>query len=282
MRPGKSFWRSAIAYAYLAVCVAGCATAPLDTSGALSSYADLAPEDGILTKTRLRIDKAGVLRAQSVAIVPTSFSGAASQAELTDQQQHVITNAVDRSVCIGLSDRFVLVPLGQPADLVVHVTVTHVTVTDAGVAAASKAASIAPMFITSATPIVVPRIPIGMGTLSVEAEARDAGGKQKAALLWARGADMLTSNARIAASGDAYDLASEFGADFSKLLVTGETPFDKKISVPTMQRVKSSFGGEPKYATCDSFGRSGVSDFIGGKMGLPPEWVDDAAPVATR
>ncbi len=98
---------------------------------------------------------------------------------------------------------------------------------------ASKVASVAPMFSTSATPIVVPRIPIGMGTLSVEAEARDAGGKQKAALLWARGADMLTS-------------------------------------------------GEPKYATCDSFGRSGASGFIGGKMGLPPEWVDDAAPVATR
>lgn len=277
MRLGKSFLRSAVVYAYLAVCVAGCATAPLDTSGALSSYADLAPEEGVVTKTKLRVDKAGVLKAQSVAIMPTSFSSAASQAELTDQQKRVIANAVDRSVCIGLSDRFVLVPLGQPADLTVHVTVT-----DAGVAGASKVASIVPMFISSSVPIVVPRIPIGMGTLSVEAEARDVGGTQRAALLWARGADMLTSNARDAASGDAYDLAREFGADFSKLLVTGETPFDKKISMPTAQRVKSSFGGEPKYATCDSFGRSGVSDFIGGKMGLPPEWVDDAAPATTQ
>ena len=282
MRLGKSFLRSAIVYAYLAVSVAGCATAPLDTSGALSSYADLAPEEGVVTKTKLRVDKASVLKAQSVAIMPTSFSRAASQAELTEEQQRVIANAVDRSVCIGLSDRFALVPLGQPADLTVHVTVTHVTVTDAGVAAASKVASIAPMFISSGTPVVVPRIPIGMGTLSVEAEARDVGGRQKAALVWARGADMLTSNARVAASGDAYDLASEFGADFSKLLVTGETPFDKKISMPTMQRLKSSFGGEPKYATCDSFGRSGVSNFIGGKMGLPPEWVDDATPTTLQ
>ena len=77
MRLGKSLLRSAIVYAYLAVCVAGCATAPLDTSGALSSYADLAPEEGVVTKTKLRVDKASVLKAQSVAIMPTSFSRAA-------------------------------------------------------------------------------------------------------------------------------------------------------------------------------------------------------------
>src|ERR1700730_8022452 len=83
MRLGKSFLRSAIVYAYLAVSVAGCATAPLDTSGALSSYADLAPEEGVVTKTKLRVDKASVLKAQSVAIMPASISRAASQAELT-------------------------------------------------------------------------------------------------------------------------------------------------------------------------------------------------------
>jgi hypothetical protein len=77
-----------------------CATVPLDTSGALSSYADLAPEEGGVTKTKLRVDKASVLKAQCVAIMPTSFSRAASQAELTDKQQRVIANAVDRSVCM--------------------------------------------------------------------------------------------------------------------------------------------------------------------------------------
>lgn len=278
MRPGKSRLKSAILCGYVAVSAAGCATAPLDTSGSLSSYADLAPDDGITTKTKLKVDKAGVLAAQSVAIIPTSFSSAASKADLTEKQRRVIANAVDRSVCIGLSDRFVVVPLGQGADLIVHATVTHVTITDAGVAAVSKAASIAPMFISAGNPVVVPRIPIGMGSLSVEAEARDVTGRQKAALVWARGADILTSNARVAASGDAYDLTGEFGADFSKLLVTGETPFDKKLSMPTTQRVKSALGGEPKYATCDNFGRTGIPAFIARKMGLPPEWADDAMP----
>jgi hypothetical protein len=257
----------------------GCATAPLETSGSLASYNGLAPAEGIVTKSKLRVDKADVLAAKSVSIVPTSFSNAAASAELTDKQRRVIANAVDRSVCIGLSDRFYVVAPGQAADLAVHATVTHVTVTDANVAAASKVASAAPMSISSGAPIMIPRIPYGMGSLSVEAEARDIRGQQKAAFVWARGADMLTSTPRVSASGDAYDLASEFGADFSKLLITGDNPFDKKLSMPTMQRVQSSFGGKPKYAACDAFGRTGVPAFIGGKMGAPPEWNDDAMPV---
>ena len=260
--------------------LAGCATAPLSTAGSLSSYDGLAPAAGVLTQSKLRVDKADILAAKSVTMVPTSFSGAASNAELTDKQRRVIANAVDRSVCIDLSDRFEVVPVGQPADLTVHVTITHVTVTDPGIAGVSKAASIAPMFINAGVPIVVPRIPFGMGSLSVEAEARDLKGQQKAALVWARGADVLTSKPRVSASGDAYDLAGEFGADFSKLLVSGDSPFDHSIALPSAQRVQSSLGGKPKNAACDAFGRTGIPAFIAGRIGAPPEWTDDAMPVA--
>lgn len=263
----------------LALSVTGCATAQLETSGALSSYSDLTPADGVTTKTKIRVDKTAVRGARSVSIIPTSFSSSASQAALTDQQRRVIANAVDRSVCIGLSDGFELVPAGQPADLTVHVTVTHVRVTDAGVAGASKVASAVPMFISAGFPIIVPRIPYGLGGLSVEAEARDSQGQQKAALVWARDADILTSTPRVAASGDAYDLAAEFGADFSKLLTTGESPFKKTMTAPSMQRINSAFGGKPKYAACDAFGRTGLPNFIAGKMGGAPEWSDDARPV---
>lgn len=265
--------------AFVAI-LAGCASAPLTTSGSLMSYDGLAPAEGIVTRSKLRIDKADILAAKRVAIVPTSF--AAARAELTDQQRRVISNAVDRSVCIGLSDRFEIVPPGQGADLVVHVTVTDVTVTDAAVAGTSKVASAVPMFLTGgASHIIVPRIPFGMGSLSVEAEARDMQGRQKAAFVWARGADILTSTPRLSASGDAYDLAGEFGADFSKLMITGENPFDKKLSMPSAHRVQSALGGKPKYAACDAFGRTGVPAFLSGKMlGAPPEWVDDAKPVS--
>lgn len=263
----------------LAVNLAGCATARLETGGNLTSYDGLAVADGLSTKSKLRIDKAEVLAAQTISIAPATYSTGALTADISGRQRRVIANAIDRSLCVGLSDRFVVVPLGQPADLTAHVNITHITITDATVAGVSKAASIAPMFITTSVPVMVPRIPYGMGALSVEAEAKDAGGRQRAAFVWARGADMLTSNARVAADGDAYDLANEFGADFSKLLISGENPFDHHLAFPTGQRMQSSLGGKPKYAACDAFGRAGVPALVGGKLGLPPEWNDDATPV---
>ncbi len=283
MRMGhRTSWYKLCCAHFVAISLAGCASAPLTTSGSLLSYDGLEPAEGVVTKSKLRVDKAEVLAATTVTIVPTSFSNAALSVELTDKQRHVIANEVDRSVCIGLSDRFDVVPPGQAADLAVHVTITDVTLTNAAIAGTSKVASIVPAFLTGgASHIVVPRIPLGMGSLSVEAEARDRQGRQKAAFVWARGADMLTSSPRVSASGDAYDLAGEFGTDFSKLLITGENPFDKKLSMPTMQRVQSSLGGKPKNAACDAFGRSGVSALFSGKvLGAPPEWVDDAAPVS--
>ncbi|MBA7477440.1 hypothetical protein ES707_12851 [subsurface metagenome] len=257
----------------------GCASAPLTTAGSLASYDGLTPADGVVTHSRMKVDKAAVLAAKSVSIAPTSFSGASLKAQLNEKQRRVIANAVDRSICIGLSDRYYVVPTGRPADLSVHATITDVTVTNTVAAGTAKVVSVAGGFAAAGVP--VPRIPLGMGSLSIEAEAKDVSGRQKAAFIWARGADMLTSSPRVSESGDAYDLAGEFGADFSKLLVTGDNPFDKSVSLPSMQRVKSSLGGAPKNAACDAFGRTGVGSFLGGKLlGTPPEWTDDATPEA--
>jgi hypothetical protein len=121
-------------------------------------------------------------------------------------------------------------------------------------------------------PVPVPalRIPIGLGGLALEAEAVDRTGSQKAAMVWARGADSITSRPRVSSAGDAYDLAASFGADFSKLLVTGATPFKTLPSPPSMQRVGSLLGGAPKESVCEAFGRSpGVAGFVGSAMGLP-------------
>jgi hypothetical protein len=263
----------------LAIGLSGCATAQLESAGALSSYDGMVAADGISTRSKLRVDKAAVLQAQTVSIVPSSYANVPTDG-LSDKQRRVIANAIDRSLCIGLSDKFVVVPPGQPADLTAHVTITRVTVTDATVAGISKAASIAPMFISAGFPVIVPRIPYGLGALAVEAEAKDAGGQQRAALVWARGADMLTSKPRVAASGDAYDLASEFGADFSRLLAYGENPMTPRLTLLTSQRIQSSFGGKPKYAACDAFGRIGLPAIVGAQLGQPPEWNDDATPVA--
>jgi hypothetical protein len=267
----------------LLIPVGGCAPASLKESGALSSYDNLKPANGTVTKSLLRIDHDAVLAAKTAKIVPTTFSAAALQVPLTDQQRRLIGNAVDRSLCVGLSDRFQMVSAWAPADLTVHAVITSVTVTDEVAAGASKVASAIPVVLSLGVPVPVPRIPIGLGSLSVEAEAQGPAGDQKAAMIWARGANSIGNQPRVSTASDAYELAGSFGGDFSQFLVTGKSPFGH-ISTPSLQKISSSLGASPKYAACAVFGKEpGVSDMIAGGLGAPPEWTDDgAAPTSSQ
>lgn len=257
--------------------MAGCAAAPLTEGGSLSSYADLKPANGKITKSMLRIDKDEVLAAKTAKIVPTRFSEAAARVKFTDQQRKLIGNAIDRSLCLGLSERFGIVPPWAPADLTIHAVVTDATVTDEVAAGASKVVGFIPAALSLGVPVPVPRIPIGLGSLSVEAEAQGPTGDQKAAMIWARGANSVTDKAQISTAADAYNLASSFGGDFSQLLVTGKNPFDQ-VSLPSMQKIGAALGSKPKNPVCETFGRSpGIKGMAGDALGMPPEWTDDGA-----
>jgi hypothetical protein len=268
--------------------IAACAAAvPLEQAGVLSSYQHLAPSSGFLTQAQVSVNRNEILAAKTVRIIPTSLSAAVAEAKLSEAQLTLIANAVDRSLCSGLSDRFQIVPRAQPADLTVHAFITRIIPTDETAAAASKVTSVATSVATAVAVVPVPvpalRIPIGLGGLALEAEAVDRTGSQKAAMVWARGADSVTSRPRVSSAGDAYDLAASFGADFSKLLVTGVSPFKTLPSLPSMRRVGSLLGGAPKESVCEAFGRSpGVAGFVGSAMGLPPEWTDKGAQVEAK
>src|SRR5258707_7920351 len=102
--------RSSLLYALVALLsTAGCATVPFEQTGALSSYESLAPADGVLTRAKVSVNQSEVLAAKTVQIVPTSFSESAARAGLSEPQRQMVANAIDRSVCIGLSDRFQIV-----------------------------------------------------------------------------------------------------------------------------------------------------------------------------
>lgn len=261
--------------AFTPLLVAGCATAPLDTSGSLSSYSDLDQADGLLAKSKLRASKEALLAAKTVRIVPTTFSEGARHDGVTDAQRKLVANAVDRSLCAGLSERLQVVSASEPADLTVHAVVTNMAVTDPNAVAATKVASIAKSLLLPGIPVPTPRLPIGLGSLSIEAEARAPGGGQDAAMLWGQGASALSGSARVSNVGDAYELATAFGNDFSKLVVTGESPFKKLPDLPSAERVQSWAGGAPRYAACEAFGREqGVTGLVSGAVGLPPEWTD--------
>lgn len=276
LRPAGRIVRRALLLA-TGLVLAGCASATLDEAGHLRSYADLRQDDGLLTKSLVSVDKPRVLAARTVRIAPAAFASS-PDAPFTPEQRGLVANAIDRSLCEGLSERFTVVPAGEPADLTVHATVTHAIPTSKVAAGLSKGASVASIVLLPEVPVPVPRIPFGLGSLSVEAEASDLAGDQRAAMVWARGANALTDPGPIADNGDAYTLASAFGDDFSSLLVKGASPFHSGLSLPSMQAVGSYFGKEPKYAACKAFGRNpGVIGTLGNVVGAPPSWTDGGA-----
>jgi hypothetical protein len=271
--------RYSISLAMLAIVglLPGCATAPLVQGVGLSSYGGLTPSDGKITKSRLHVRKEQVMAAKTINIVPTVFPPSVAPT-LSNEQRALVANAMNRALCVSLSDRFNVVTLEVSADLTVRAAVTQATETDEVAAAFSVAASIGSSFVDLGTnvPIPIPRIPIGLGDLSIEAEAVDPSGRQQAAMIWGRGATVFFSSPKVSKASDAYDLAGAFGEDFANLLIKGESPFKTSgIDIPSWQKVSSTMGFAPKYAACESYGRyPGIAGLVGDQIGLPPEWTD--------
>jgi hypothetical protein len=261
----------------------GCATAPLVQGASLSSYDRLKPDDGKITKSRLHVNKDQVMAAKTINIIPTTFPPTIAPT-LSNEQRALVANAINRALCINLSDRFTVVTPDVPADLTVRAAVTHATETDEVAAGISVAAAIGTKFIETSVPIPSPRLPIGLGEIAIEAEAVDRSGRQQAAMVWGRGATAFFSTPRVSKVSDAYDLSRDFGEDFAKLLVKGESPFKfTGIDIPSPEKVSSKMGFAPKHAACESYGRSpGLVGWVGDKLGAPPEWTDGGPKVATK
>lgn len=151
--------------------VSACATVPLEQTGSLSSYERLQPVDSKFNgrKSRVRVDKDAVLAARTVLIVPTSFAGPAASARLSARDRQLVANAVDRSVCIALSDRFHIVLPPQTADLTVHVTVANIVPTDEVAAAATTVIDVSKSVLShtgvleTSVPIPSVRVPDRLG-----------------------------------------------------------------------------------------------------------------------
>lgn len=259
----------------LSVLSAGCASVSLREGGTLTSYQRLKPSDGTLTKSRQFVDRAALAAARSVTLVPTRVADNA-RGEFNAEQLALVTNAVDRALCRELTRRYRLMPVG--GDLLVRAVVTGMTRTDTTAAGVSVVANVGGSVVSAITgvPVPLPRLPLGLGSLAVEAEAQGLDGTQKAAFLWARGADAITTKARLASEADAHTLATEFAADWAKLLVTGRDPIaDPMPMPPSAQTIGEYLGGAPQ-SVCAAFGQHpGLGNTIGSAIGLPPSWTDD-------
>lgn len=256
----------------LALAMGGCASVPPREAGTLTTYKKLGEEKGKLSKTRTYVDGLGLVAAKTAKIVPTTLAANLSGLVKNPADQALVTNALDRELCVALSDKYQMVPPTQPADLSVRAVVTDIVLTDKTMAGVSTIVTLGSGF---ALPVSIPRLPVGLGGLSVEAEAIDRSGTQRAAMVWARGANSIQNTPQASEVSDAYGLASTFAGEFSRILVTGEEPEGLDISLPSRQRVRSWLGGPHKHATCEAYGRSpGIPGIIARKFGAPPELAD--------
>lgn len=264
----------------LSATLVGCQSVPLKEAGTLTSYGKLGPSKGMVAKKRLYVDGQRLVDVKTVRIAPTTFSFAAASKIKSDADRDLVSNALDRALCVALSDRYQMVPANQPADLTVRSVIADIVPTDKALAGVSTAITIGTGFVL---PVSVPRLPVGLGGLAVEAEAVDASGLQSAAMLWARGANSILDKPRVSEVGDAYSFSTKFADAFSQVLISGKEPKALDISLPTRQRMQSWLGGKPKYAACDAFGRApGLVGAIAAKYGAPPQWIDKKPKAAAQ
>ncbi|ATQ43688.1 DUF3313 domain-containing protein [Caulobacter mirabilis] len=252
--------------------LAACASSPMTRSGSLSSYSGLTPSNRASTNSQIRVDKEEVLAAKTVRISATRF-GDGVGAGLTEENRALVANRVDRALCKTLSTRFDIVDVASPADLSIQATITRLDATNKVAAAGSMVVGF-----VSPIPIVTPRIPIGLGSLTVEAEALDAEGNQQAAMIWSRGAQMVSigDSSSVSEIGDAYQLAAAFGENFGDLMTRGESPFKgSPVKLPTF--------GKKTDDACDAYGtEGGVAGFFADSFGMPPSMADKGAKPAAK
>ncbi len=184
--------------------LAACQTAPASNSGFLSDYDRLEAREGTLRASiREHRDEAGAAAIERVWLEPAVLIGAAGAA-LTESERAMVLREVDRQVCYEVSERFTLSPT---PDGVARVRTGVVDIRPTG-AAGSGVAAVANALIPGPGTL---RVPGTTGGLAAEAELV-AGGRQVAALAWARNATVVgTDTPSLSRVGDALQLAEPFG-----------------------------------------------------------------------
>ncbi|MCQ1809147.1 DUF3313 family protein, partial [Neorhizobium galegae] len=123
--------RRLIALALLALSLGGCAAVPLERASSLTSYESLTSNNGRMTKANYRVASTDFVSARTIYIEPTKVSGGAALSIRKSSDQALVANVISRALCVGVSDRFVVVERKEDADLVVHATITRIVPTNA-------------------------------------------------------------------------------------------------------------------------------------------------------
>lgn len=198
--------RSSLVFVVLISSLAACQTAPKVQSGFLSSYDGLTERsDTIRASVRERRDDAAAEAIDQLFIEPSVLQPGAADG-LSDAETALVLAEADRQICYELSERFTVLSEQDSSAARVRTAVTGVRPTGQ---AASAASAVAGFFIPG--PIGV-RAPGSTGGLAVESELITTDGRQAAALVWARNANVIgTDSPSLSRVGDALQLAEPMG-----------------------------------------------------------------------
>ncbi len=102
----------------LVAVISGCATAPQHQSNTLTSYEGLTSDEGRTRKAKYKAPHAeDLLMISKVYVAPTAISPLAIKKVKKDADGALVANAISRSICIGVSDRFRVVETRAEADM---------------------------------------------------------------------------------------------------------------------------------------------------------------------
>ncbi len=276
VRPSAARHRSVLAAMSILIITSGCSSVPLKEGGMLTSYSKLGAPKGKFSKSRIYLDSVKLKEIKTVAIWPTTMTFSAGSRIQNSGDRLLVSNAIDRAICFTMSEKYKIVPVGASPDLTIKSVITDIVPTQPTVAGAAKAISIGSSI---ALPVQIPRLPFGLGGLAVEAEALDNTGVQRAAIVWSRGANSFSNEARVSKVGDAYDLAASFGTEFSRMVIAGKEPGTLNIHLPSIYEIRTGLGGRPGSPLCENYGRSpGLLGAVGASFGAPPSWTDKGSP----
>jgi hypothetical protein len=239
--------------------LAGCVTAAPTESGFLSSYAALeVAEQAGTARLRQFQDAATLAGVTRISIAPT-IALPEVVAEMGEDALSPLLMEIDAELCRELSERFEITT--DPAALRVRAGVTAVARTGAASSVFSAAASRA-----IPGPVTV-RLPIGLGGLSAELEARHPKtGALAAQLSWSRRAQVLMDGGSLSEIGDAHQMAEPFA--------------DAALRVMTLAGVEPAATLNPE--TCPGVNSGAAGRFVAARVtGLhfvPGAPTDEAAP----
>lgn len=185
--------------------LSACATAETTRTGFLSDYSKLQERtDTVRAKVAQYRDDSLLNTVRAIWIEPTVLAGNIAEG-FSEEEKDIIVREIDRRICFALSSRFQIVDQQAPEAARLRSAASRIGATDA---VGSSASAVAGFFIPG--PIKL-RAPGSTGGLAAEAELLMPDGRQAAAVVWARDAQVVgTESPSLSRIGDAHQLTGAF------------------------------------------------------------------------